>query len=138
MVWIRRRRVRIVAPCRRAAEGVGPYDGNRVGWRFLSFDAQGVHDGLLAAGRLFGRARCFVAPSSGPSGHLPPVGEGYFLSFDAQGGHDGLFPGAHLLFLGAFVQVVVAQQMEDGVNHQIAQLPLLRVAVLRRLGPDPL
>ena len=92
----------------------------------------------LPAGRLYGRARGFVAPSSGPSGHLPPRGEGYFLSFDAQGGHDGLFPGAHLLFLGAFVQVVVAQQVEDGVDHQIAQFPLLRVAVLRRLGPDPL
>src|SRR5699024_11333317 len=50
--------------------------------------------------------------------------------------HDAL-PISHLGLLGAFVQVVIPQQVEDGVDGQISQLPLDAVAELLCLGLGP-
>ena len=47
---------------------------------------------------------------------------------DAQLGQDRLFPFPHLGLHGAFVQMVVAQQVENGMDGEIADLPLHRVA----------
>ena len=57
---------------------------------------------------------------------------------DPQTLQDGLLPSPHLGLLGAFVQVVIAQQVEDGVDRQIGELPLDAVAELLGLGLGPL
>ena len=48
---------------------------------------------------------------------------GVSLSRDAELGQDGFLVGAHEGFLGALVQVVIAQEVQDGVDHEIRQLP---------------
>ena len=55
-----------------------------------------------------------------------------------QGFQDGLPPRARIwAFWGAFVQVVIPQQVEDGMDGQIGQLPLDAVAELLPPGPWP-
>ena len=61
------------------------------------------------------------AVGTGPLNFL----HGSILPGDAQFRQDGLLPGTHLLFLGAFVQVVVAQKVQHGMSHQVRQLPAL-------------
>ena len=56
---------------------------------------------------------------------------------DTQALQDGLFPGSHLSLLGAFIQVVIAQQVEDGVDGQVGHLTLDAVAELLGLLLGP-
>ena len=62
----------------------------------------------------------------------------YLFPFKAQCGHDGLLTRPHLRLLLALVHVVVAQQVQHGVDSQIRQLTPVAVAVLLGLRLHPL
>ena len=47
----------------------------------------------------------------------PPARLFALLSGNAQFRQDGFFPCAHLRLLGAFVQVVITQQVQHGMGH---------------------
>ena len=51
-----------------------------------------------------------------PSG-APPAGLSALLSCDPQLREDRFLPCAHLRLLGAFVQMVIAQQVKHGMGH---------------------
>ena len=55
-----------------------------------------------------------------------------------NGRSNGFFSTPHLLFHRAFIQVVVAQQVEHGVDGQVSNLPLDGVSKFLRLGAGAL
>ena len=60
------------------------------------------------------------------------------LPLQLQSGHDCFFVGTHLFLHLALVHVVIAQQVQDGMDGQVADLALKAVAVFLGLGTGAL